>query len=60
MNAFAPYGYASSVQYWARSQYTAKEQETRLKIDLTRLRDDAAPVTNPPSLSSCMKADKAL
>ena len=33
-------------------EYTAKEQENRLKIDLTRLKDDAASVTNP-SLSSC-------
>ena len=33
-------------------EYTAKEQEKRrLKIDLTRLKDDAASVTNP-SLSS--------
>ena len=28
-------------------EYTAKEQEKRLKIDLTRLKDDAASVTNP-------------
>ena len=35
-------------------EYTAKDQEKRLKIDLTRLKDDAASrsVTNP-SLSSC-------
>ena len=30
--------------------YTAKEQEKRLKIDFTRLKDDAASVTNPFSL----------
>ena len=32
-------------------EYTAKEQENWLKIDLTRLKDDAVSVTNP-SLSS--------
>ena len=33
-------------------EYTVKEQEKRLKIDLTRLKDDAESVTNP-SLWSC-------
>ena len=46
---FAPYGYASCGPVLG-NEYTAEEQEKRLKIDLTRLRDDAAPVTNPPFL----------
>ena len=45
-------------------EYTAKEQEKRLKIGLTRLIDDAAYVTNPRSLleqSSCrLMCDNAL
>ena len=46
-------------------EYTAKEQENRLKIDLTRLKDNAASVTNP-SLDQFLQAivnvacDKAL
>ena len=44
---FAPYGYASCGRVLGK-EYTAEEQEKRLKIDLTRLKDVAAPVTNPP------------
>ena len=58
----APYGYASCGPVLG-NEYTAEGQEKRLKIDLTRLRDDAAAVTNPPpppsllEQSSCMKAN---
>ena len=45
---FAPYGNASCGPVLGY-EYTAEEQEKRLKIDLTRLKDDAAPVTNPPT-----------
>ena len=46
---FPTYGYASCDPVLG-NEYTAEEQEKRLKIDLNWLRDDAAPVTNPPSL----------
>ena len=40
------------VQYWARS-IQLRSRRRGLNIDFTRLRDDAAPVNNPPSKSSC-------
>ena len=47
---FAPNGYASCGPVLGK-EYTAEEM-----IDLTRLRDDAAPDTNPPLCRSRVQA----